>query len=231
MAPRRGGVLVGGEEHLGVRGARAGSGPACRQPRGRGHRRDLCAVCAPGAGDRRRHHGAAGVPCAFAAYLVERDGRWRRVGRGIPNGAIASARSRRPWFARPGRCSVVPAVRRRLPWIDKRFGEVPWSRRGRTFSMTPRRWSTTARPDVQDSRPLDAGYLAGLGVGQGGDCLELGSGNGSIVEWLCDAVGPSGSVTAADINTVLLELIPRRTSWCSGWTCAPASCQRTPTTW
>jgi ubiquinone/menaquinone biosynthesis C-methylase UbiE len=38
--------------------------------------------------------------------------------------------------------------------------------------------------------------------------LELGSGNGSIVEWLCDAVGPSGSVTAADISTVLLELIP-----------------------
>jgi 2-polyprenyl-3-methyl-5-hydroxy-6-metoxy-1,4-benzoquinol methylase len=56
--------------------------------------------------------------------------------------------------------------------------------------------------------PWTRGYLAGLGVGQGWDCLELGSGNGSIVEWLCDAVGPSGSVTAADINTVLLELIP-----------------------
>jgi hypothetical protein len=27
---------------------------------------------------------AAGVPCAFAAYLVERDGQWRRVERGIP---------------------------------------------------------------------------------------------------------------------------------------------------
>ena len=28
---------------------------------------------------------ARGVPCAFAAYLVERDGRWQRVERGIPH--------------------------------------------------------------------------------------------------------------------------------------------------
>jgi Peptidase family M23 len=28
---------------------------------------------------------AAGVPCAFAAYLVERDGQWHRVERGIPH--------------------------------------------------------------------------------------------------------------------------------------------------
>jgi Peptidase family M23 len=27
---------------------------------------------------------AKGIPCAFAAYLVERDGRWQRVERGIP---------------------------------------------------------------------------------------------------------------------------------------------------
>jgi Peptidase family M23 len=27
---------------------------------------------------------ARGIPCAFAAYLVERDGRWQRVERGIP---------------------------------------------------------------------------------------------------------------------------------------------------
>ncbi len=27
---------------------------------------------------------AAGIPCAFAAYLVERDGHWGRVERGIP---------------------------------------------------------------------------------------------------------------------------------------------------
>jgi hypothetical protein len=28
---------------------------------------------------------AKGIPCAFAAYLVERDGRWQRVERGIPH--------------------------------------------------------------------------------------------------------------------------------------------------
>jgi SAM-dependent methyltransferase len=38
--------------------------------------------------------------------------------------------------------------------------------------------------------------------------LELGSGNGSIAEWLCAAVGPSGSVTAVDSTPMLLELIP-----------------------
>ena len=56
--------------------------------------------------------------------------------------------------------------------------------------------------------PWTQGYLAGLGVDQGWQCLELGSGNGSIAEWLCAEVGSSGSVTAVDVNTVLLELIP-----------------------
>jgi hypothetical protein len=28
---------------------------------------------------------AKGIPCAFAAYLVERDGQWQRVERGIPH--------------------------------------------------------------------------------------------------------------------------------------------------
>jgi ubiquinone/menaquinone biosynthesis C-methylase UbiE len=56
--------------------------------------------------------------------------------------------------------------------------------------------------------PWTRGYMGGLGVGEGWQCLELGSGNGSIADWLCDTVGPSGSVTAIDINTVLLELLP-----------------------
>jgi ubiquinone/menaquinone biosynthesis C-methylase UbiE len=56
--------------------------------------------------------------------------------------------------------------------------------------------------------PWTRGYMSGLGVGAGWQCLELGSGNGSIAGWLCDTVGPSGSVTAIDINTVLLELLP-----------------------
>ncbi|MGF1473227.1 MAG: class I SAM-dependent methyltransferase, partial [Rubrobacteraceae bacterium] len=56
--------------------------------------------------------------------------------------------------------------------------------------------------------PWTRGYLSALGVGEGWQCLELGGGNGSISEWLCDEVGVSGSVTVIDINPVLLELIP-----------------------
>jgi ubiquinone/menaquinone biosynthesis C-methylase UbiE len=66
------------------------------------------------------------------------------------------------------------------------------------------------RPDLMSKilDPWTRGYIQALGVGQGWNCLELGSGNGSIAEWLCAAVGPSGCVTAVDINTVLLNLIP-----------------------
>jgi SAM-dependent methyltransferase len=56
--------------------------------------------------------------------------------------------------------------------------------------------------------PWTRGYLDAIGIGPGWRCLELGGGNGSVSEWLCDRVGPSGSVTAVDINPVLLELIP-----------------------
>jgi SAM-dependent methyltransferase len=56
--------------------------------------------------------------------------------------------------------------------------------------------------------PWTCAYLRTLGVGAGWHCLELGGGNGSITEWLCDAVGTDGSVTALDINPVLLQLIP-----------------------
>lgn len=56
--------------------------------------------------------------------------------------------------------------------------------------------------------PWTREYMSALGVGHGWQCLELGGGNGSIAEWLCGVVGPSGSVTAIDINTVLLDLVP-----------------------
>ena len=56
--------------------------------------------------------------------------------------------------------------------------------------------------------PWTRGYLTRLGIGEGWQCLELGSGNGSIAEWLCAKVGSLGNVTAIDINPVLLELIP-----------------------
>jgi ubiquinone/menaquinone biosynthesis C-methylase UbiE len=56
--------------------------------------------------------------------------------------------------------------------------------------------------------PWTREYLIGLGVGEGWHCLELGGGNGSIAEWLAAQVGAYGSVTAIDINPVLLELLP-----------------------
>jgi SAM-dependent methyltransferase len=56
--------------------------------------------------------------------------------------------------------------------------------------------------------PWTRGYLTDLGVAEGWHCLELGGGNGSITEWLAAKVGSSGSVTAIDINPVLLGLVP-----------------------
>ena len=56
--------------------------------------------------------------------------------------------------------------------------------------------------------PWTRGYFRSLGVGPGWNCLEVGSGNGSVTEWLCEVVGCAGSVTAIDINPVLVDLIP-----------------------
>lgn len=56
--------------------------------------------------------------------------------------------------------------------------------------------------------PWTRRYLNTIGVGPGWNCLELGGGNGSVSEWLCGQVGPSGSVTVIDINPVLLNLVP-----------------------
>ncbi len=48
-----------------------------------------------------------------------------------------------------------------------------------------------------------------LGVGVGWRCLELGAGGGSIARWLCDTVGPTGTVTAVDLEPRFLEADPR----------------------
>ncbi len=56
--------------------------------------------------------------------------------------------------------------------------------------------------------PWTRRYMHTIGVGPGWKCLELGGGNGSISEWLCEQVGPVGSVTVIDINPVLLNLAP-----------------------
>jgi ubiquinone/menaquinone biosynthesis C-methylase UbiE len=47
--------------------------------------------------------------------------------------------------------------------------------------------------------------IDGLGLQQGWRCLEVGGGGGSVAAWLCERVGPAGSVVATDINTRLLE--------------------------
>jgi ubiquinone/menaquinone biosynthesis C-methylase UbiE len=56
--------------------------------------------------------------------------------------------------------------------------------------------------------PWTRGYVEGVGIRPGWHCLELGGGNGSIAEWLCDRVGPTGGVTSVDIDTTLLDLVP-----------------------
>lgn len=43
--------------------------------------------------------------------------------------------------------------------------------------------------------------LQEVGVGRGWQCLEIGAGGGSVAGWLADQVGPSGSVTATDLDT------------------------------
>jgi SAM-dependent methyltransferase len=51
---------------------------------------------------------------------------------------------------------------------------------------------------------LDPGsirHLDALGVAPGWRCLEIGAGGGSIAQWLCARVGPSGAVTATDLDT------------------------------
>ena len=51
--------------------------------------------------------------------------------------------------------------------------------------------------------------LTALGVGAGWRCLEVGAGAGSITRWLCDRVGPTGRVTAVDLEPMFLERDPR----------------------
>jgi SAM-dependent methyltransferase len=53
--------------------------------------------------------------------------------------------------------------------------------------------------------PHSRRWLAGLGVGAGWRCLDVGAGGGSLSRWLCRRVGPSGSVLAVDLDTRFLE--------------------------
>lgn len=57
--------------------------------------------------------------------------------------------------------------------------------------------------------PGTTARLAAIGVGAGWRCLELGAGAGSITRWLCDRVGPTGAVTAVDLEPRFVEAEPR----------------------
>jgi SAM-dependent methyltransferase len=55
--------------------------------------------------------------------------------------------------------------------------------------------------------PFSIECLQKIGVGAGWRCLEIGAGGGSIAEWLCRQVGPSGWVVATDLQTKFLQAI------------------------
>ena len=61
----------------------------------------------------------------------------------------------------------------------------------------------TALEEQRD--PWTIEYLANIGVDEGWYCLEIGGGGGSIAEWLCQRVGSTGRVMAADINIRFLN--------------------------
>lgn len=50
------------------------------------------------------------------------------------------------------------------------------------------------------SDPATRGVLRELGIGAGWTCWEVGTGGGSVADWLTDLVGPHGSVLATDID-------------------------------
>ncbi len=59
-----------------------------------------------------------------------------------------------------------------------------------------------ARLDPSTTRYLDA-----IGVGPGWTCLEVGGGGGSITQWLCRRVGPTGRIVATDLDTRFLDAL------------------------
>ena len=65
------------------------------------------------------------------------------------------------------------------------------------------------RLDLLEQRldPLTKRRIQRLGVGAGARCLEIGGGRGSITRWLSDVAGPTGRVTATDLQTGFLSAI------------------------
>ncbi len=50
-------------------------------------------------------------------------------------------------------------------------------------------------------------YFEEIGVSSGWRCLEVGAGEGTIAEWLCQRVGTAGHVVATELDTRSLEAI------------------------
>jgi SAM-dependent methyltransferase len=57
----------------------------------------------------------------------------------------------------------------------------------------------------QHADPTTVRRIRASGIESGARCLEVGAGRGSIARWLAREVGPSGEVTALDLDTSLLE--------------------------
>ena len=55
--------------------------------------------------------------------------------------------------------------------------------------------------------PLTKRRVDRLAVGSGAKCLEIGGGRGSITRWLSEIVGPTGNVTATDLQLGFLSEI------------------------
>lgn len=65
------------------------------------------------------------------------------------------------------------------------------------------------RLDAQ-AQMLDPGsirHLRDVGVGPGSVVAEIGGGGGTIADWLCRAVGPTGRVLATDLYTNVLDTL------------------------
>ncbi len=56
--------------------------------------------------------------------------------------------------------------------------------------------------------PITVERLRAVGIAPGWRCLEVGAGAGSVARWLAEAVGPSGRVTATDLDTRHLDAMP-----------------------
>ncbi len=55
--------------------------------------------------------------------------------------------------------------------------------------------------------PHSQEVLEAAGLSEGWNCLDAGAGGGSLTDWLCTRVGPSGSVVALDRDTRFLEAL------------------------